>query len=126
AFNFVHAETIASRCSLRDWRIGVHRHANLLQILVIERGSGEMQYEVSTAVFSAPAVIVVPPTLAHGFLFQSSTCGWVVTFTEDVVRGFGDPLRETIASLKRLTMGPVVSVGEAKDIARLSELCAQL
>jgi|KBSSwiStaDraftv2_1062776.scaffolds.fasta_scaffold106924_2 AraC family transcriptional activator of pobA len=126
AFNFVHAETIASRCSLHDWTIGVHRHANLLQILVIERGSGEIQYEVSTAVFSAPAIIVVPPTVAHGFRFQSSTSGWVVTFTEDAARTFGDPLGETIARLKRLTTGPVVSVADAKEIARLSELCACL
>jgi AraC family transcriptional activator of pobA len=126
AFNFVHAETIASRCSLHDWRIGVHRHANLLQILVVECGGGEIQHEVSTAVFSAPAIIVVPPTVAHGFRFQSSTTGWVVTFTEDVARALGDPLGETIAPLKRLTMGPVVWEGDAKEIARLSELCAYL
>ncbi|KJC50607.1 hypothetical protein UB31_12195 [Bradyrhizobium sp. LTSP849] len=126
AFNFVHAETIASRCSLHDWRIGVHRHANLLQILVIEGGSGEIQYETSSAIFSAPAIIVVPPTAAHGFRFQESTTGWVVTFTEDIARAFGDPLGETIAPLKRLTTGPVVSVGDAREIVRLSELCGYL
>jgi AraC family transcriptional regulator, transcriptional activator of pobA len=126
AYDFVHAETIPSRCSLHDWRICVHRHANLLQILVIERGGGEIQYEALTAAFSAPAIIVVPPTVAHGFRFQPSTGGWVVTFTEDVVRTFGDPSGETIARLKKLTMDPVVSVAENKDIARLSELCARL
>jgi len=126
AFNFVHAETIASRCSLHHWRIGVHRHANLLQILVIESGSGEIQYEVSTAAFSAPAIIVLPPTLAHGFRFQTSTKGWVVTFSEDVARAFGEPLGQMIACLKRLTIQPVVSVEKAEEIARLSELCASL
>ncbi|MBK3660662.1 helix-turn-helix domain-containing protein [Bradyrhizobium diazoefficiens] len=126
AYNFVHAETIASRCLLHDWRIGVHRHANLLQILVIEHGTGEIQYEVSTAVFSAPAIIVVPPTVAHGFRFQSSTTGWVVSFTQDVARVFGDPLGGVIAYLKRMTDGPVIAVGDAGKIVRLSELCAHL
>lgn len=126
AFNFVHAETIPSRCSLHDWRICVHRHANLLQILVIERGGGEIQYEAFTATFSAPAIIVVPATVAHGFRFQPSTGGWVVTFAEDVARTFGDPSGEMIARLKRLTVEPVVSVAENKDITRLSELCAYL
>ena len=126
AFNFVHAETIPSRCSLHDWRICVHRHANLLQILVIERGGGEMQYEALTAAFSAPAIIVVPATVAHGFRFQPLTGGWVVTFTEDAARTWGDRSGETVSRLKRLRMNPVVSVAEYKDIARLSELCAFL
>jgi len=125
AFNFVHVETIPSRCSLHDWRIDVHRHANLLQILLIERGGGEIQHETSIAAFSAPAVIIVPPTVAHGFRFQSSTWGWVVSFTEDVARTFDDPSGATIARLKKLTMNPVVSIVE-KDISRLSNLCASL
>src|SRR3954467_2316074 len=48
AFNFVHAETIPARSSRFDWQIGIHRHCNLSQILVIERGGGEVQYEAST------------------------------------------------------------------------------
>jgi AraC family transcriptional regulator, transcriptional activator of pobA len=125
AFNFVHAETIPSRCLLHDWRIRVHRHANLLQILLVEHGGGELQYETSIAAFSAPAIIVVPPTMAHGFRFQSSTGGWVVSFTEDVARTFGDASGDTIARLKKLTMAPVISVAE-QDIAQLSGLCESL
>ena len=49
-----------------------------------------------------------------------------MTFTEDVARMFADPSGEMIARLKRLTMEPVVSVAENKDITRLSELCAYL
>ena len=125
AFNFVHAETIPSRCSLHDWRICVHRHANLLQILLIEHGGGEVQYETSMIPFHAPAIIVVPPTMAHGFHFQSSTSGWVVSFTEDVARTFGDASGDTVARLKRLTMAPVASIAE-NDMARLSDLSARL
>jgi len=126
AFNFVHAETIPARCLLHHWSISLHRHANLLQILVIERGGGEIQYGATTAAFSAPAVIVVPPTVAHGFRFQSSTRGWVVSFTEDVGRMFGDASGDAIACLKRPAMDPVVPVAESAGIARLSELCACL
>ncbi len=126
AFNFVHAETIPARSSRFDWQIGIHRHCNLSQILVIERGGGEVQYEASTAALSAPAVILVPPNVAHGFRFQSATDGWVVSFTDDVARTFGDPLGETIARLRNLTIDPVVTVAEGTGIARISELCASL
>jgi AraC family transcriptional activator of pobA len=126
AFNFVHAERIPFRCSIHNWRICIHRHANLAQILIVERGGGEMECEASTITFCAPAVIVVPPTLAHGFQFQSSTDGWVVSFTDDVIRTFGDPSGETIAQLKKMAADPVVSAAKDRDIARLSELCAAL
>ena len=62
AFDFIHIETIASRSSAHDWTIRAHRHRNLFQILLIERGGGEMTYEASITPFAAPTVIVVSPT----------------------------------------------------------------
>ena len=54
AFDFIHIETIASRSSIHDWTIRAHRHRNLFQILVIERGGGEMTFEAATIPFAAP------------------------------------------------------------------------
>ena len=54
AFNFIHIETIASRSSVHDWTIRAHRHRNLFQILLIEKGGGEMSFETATVnVFGA-------------------------------------------------------------------------
>src|ERR1700758_1486585 len=58
AFDFIHIETISSRSSINDWTIRAHRHRNLFQILLIERGGGEMTYEASINPFTAPAVIL--------------------------------------------------------------------
>ena len=69
AFDFIHVETIVSRSSMHDWTIRAHRHRNLFQILLIERGGGEMTYEAASLPFEAPAAILVPPTTAHGFRF---------------------------------------------------------
>src|SRR5215813_1773399 len=85
AFDFIHIETIASRSSIHDWTIRAHRHRNLFQILLIERGGGEMTFEAATIAFDAPCAILVPATIAHGFRFRPAlTDGWVMTFTEDV------------------------------------------
>src|SRR5205807_1136458 len=51
AFDFIHIETIASRSSIHDWTIRAHRHRNLFQILLIERGGGEMTFEAATIGF---------------------------------------------------------------------------
>ena len=73
AFDFIHVETIASRSSAHDWLIRAHRHRNLFQILLIERGGGEMTFEAATLPFAAPAAILVPPTTAHGFRFHAES-----------------------------------------------------
>ena len=48
AFEFIHIETIASRSSIHDWAIRAHRHRNLFQILLVERGGGEMTFDAAT------------------------------------------------------------------------------
>jgi len=126
AFDFIHIETISSRSSVHNWTIEVHRHSNLCQILVIERGGGEMRFETSATAFTAPAAILVPARVAHGFWFRQSTEGWVLSFTEDVARLFGERSSEAIARLNVLAAEPVVPMADIEQVNRLSLLCASL
>ena len=127
AFDFIHIETISSRSSVHDWTVRAHRHANLFQILLIERGGGEMALEATTANFAAPAAILLPATVAHGFRFQpEETEGWVVSFTEDVTHGLGERSGEALARLNALASEPIVPVTDAAEVKRLSALCADL
>jgi len=127
AFDFIHIETIASRSSIHDWTIRAHRHRNLFQILLIERGGGEMTYEAATIPFAAPCAILVPPTIAHGFRFDPDvTDGWVMTFTEDAAAALGDRSGEALARLKALAKEPVVPLPGDRDHERLSALAREL
>src|SRR5260370_12050836 len=115
AFDFIHIETIASRSSIHDWTIRTHRHRNLFQILLIERGGGEMTFEAATIAFDAACAILLPATVAHGFRFRPAlTDGWVMTFTEDVAEAMGDRRGEALARLKALAAEPVVPAREAE------------
>jgi AraC family transcriptional regulator, transcriptional activator of pobA len=126
AFDFIHIETIASRSSIHDWTIRAHRHRNLFQILVIERGGGEMTFEAAAVDFTAPAAILVPPTIVHGFRFDAGvTDGWVLSFTEDVAVALGERSGEGLARLKALAAAPVVPLGE-DEARRLLGRCAEL
>jgi len=126
AFDFIHVETISSRSSIHDWTIRAHRHRNLFQILLIERGGGEMTFEAVAIPFEAPAAILVPATVAHGFRFRPGvTDGWVLTFTEDVTEAMGDRRGEGLARLKALAQTPVVPLGE-NERGRLSKLALEL
>lgn len=127
AFDFIHIETIASRSSIHDWTIRAHRHRNLFQMLLIEKGGGEMSYETAIIPFSAPAAILVPATTAHGFRFKPKiTDGWVVSFTEDVADALGDQSGQALARLKAVAVNPLVPLAGAGEARRLSQLCADL
>jgi AraC family transcriptional activator of pobA len=127
AFDFIHIETISSRSAAHEWTIRAHRHRNLFQLLVIEQGGGEMTHEASNIPFKAPAVILVPPTVAHGFRFNPRlTEGWVVTFTEDVASALGEGSREALARLKSIAKEPLVPLARGADHSRLSALCSDL
>ncbi len=127
AFDFIHIETIASRSSLHEWTIRAHRHRNLFQILLIEKGGGEMSFETEIVPFGAPAAILVPATTAHGFRFKPQvTDGWVVSFTEDVADALGDQSGEALARLKAVAVDPLVPLASAAEATRLSALCRDL
>lgn len=127
AFDFIHIETIASRSSVHDWTIRAHRHRNLIQVLLIEKGGGELSFEAATVSFSAPAAILVPATAAHGFRFKPEvTDGWVVSFTEDVADALGDQSGEAMARLKTVAADPLLPLADASEVKRLSALCADL
>jgi AraC family transcriptional regulator, transcriptional activator of pobA len=127
AFDFIHIETIASRSSIHDWTIRAHRHRNLLQILLIERGGGSMTFEAATLPFAAPATILVPATIAHGYRFEPRvTDGWVLSFTEDAAAGLAGRAGEALARLRALAAHPIVPIGDDGERARLSALCKEL
>jgi AraC family transcriptional activator of pobA len=127
AFDFIHVETIAARSSVHDWTIRAHRHRDLFQVLLIEAGGGEMSYETATVPFASPAVVLVPPRIAHGFRFAPQvTSGWVVSFSEDVAGALGDRSGEALERLMELATEPVLPLGDIQETARVSALCREL
>jgi AraC family transcriptional regulator, transcriptional activator of pobA len=127
AFDFIHVERIASRSSVNDWQIRPHRHRNLFQILLIERGGGTMMLETKELQFSAPSAILVPAVVTHAFQFKPNiTNGWVVTFTDDVVATLTNGARAAPSRLIAFTEHPIVPISEEAECGRLSNLCAEL
>jgi len=126
AFDFIHVETIASRSSVHDWTIHAHRHRNLSQIFLIERGSGEMIYEAARLPFVAPAAILVPAAVAHGFRFEPGTQGWVMSFTEDAAFALADRSGEALSRLRALAAHPIIPIADERERMRLSALCGEL
>ncbi len=127
AFDFIHAEPIAARAPMHGWTIRAHRHRNLFQILLIERGGGDMTFEAAKLPFAAPAAILIPATVAHGFRFEPDvTAGWVLSFTVDAASALADRAEGAIARLRALAAHPIIPIADDAERARLSALCQEL
>ena len=81
----VHCETIASRSVLHDWKLAVHRHARLHQVLLIERGGGEAALDGRIFPLKPMQMVNVPVGNVHGFSFSPGTQGWVLTIAAEVL-----------------------------------------
>ena len=76
----IHVETIAARSRLHDWIIRPHRHRDLHQVLLLQRGRVEARLDARTILLRSPAAILVPPGTVHSFRFQPETVGIVISF----------------------------------------------
>jgi AraC family transcriptional activator of pobA len=115
--HFVHVETIADRSRLYEWRIRPHAHRDLHQLLVILAGGGEMQAETQHHPFNAPALLIAPAGVVHGFAFTPETEGYVVSLADPLLR----ELAREEPAFKRLFESPACA-SLAADPAHLQEL----
>jgi AraC family transcriptional regulator, transcriptional activator of pobA len=119
----VHVETIAARSKLHEWQIRPHRHRDLHQALLLQRGRVSASIDERESELIAPAALVVPSGCVHSFRFQKDTVGVVVSFSTDLAhelagmtRGLIDFLENPAASrLERQALG-------ATDLRHLSDM----
>jgi AraC family transcriptional regulator, transcriptional activator of pobA len=85
-----------------------------------------MIYEAAKLPFAAPAAILVPAAVAHGFRFEPGSEGWVMSFTEDAAFALADRSGEALSRLRALAAHPIIPIGGESERSRLSALCAEL
>jgi AraC family transcriptional activator of pobA len=103
--DMVHCEALSARSVLYDWRIGLHRHPSLFQILHIVAGRGAFLLSDARIAITPPMLIIVPAGVVHGFEFTPDIEGRVITVVAERV--------DRIAAASR---GLSVRLGEARAI----------
>ncbi|WP_277983285.1 helix-turn-helix domain-containing protein [Sphingomonas faeni] len=82
AEGFTHVEALDDRSRPSEWTIRAHAHADLVQIFVVHAGGGTMQADTRVLHFNAPALLLVPTGVVHGFSWISDSAGAVVTLAQ--------------------------------------------
>jgi AraC family transcriptional activator of pobA len=105
--SFAHIETIAERSALHDWEIGVHRHDNFVQVLLVEEGHADVVLEGVTAGLEGPGRVIVPAAAVHGFRFRHGTRGFVLTLSTDFSTRSCGPADPLLTALSRGGLAPL-------------------
>ena len=110
--DLLHCESIQSRSSLYDWSIRAHQHSDLVQILFVQQGQGDIEIEGERRAFCGACVQIIPALCVHGFRFSPGTQGFSLSLAAPLVaqleRQFG-------RALQVLNQARRVAVGEAAD-----------
>lgn len=109
ALDGLHMESIADRSRLHNWEIQPHRHATLVQLLLIESGPARVQIDGQLLALETPAVVWVPMLVVHGFAFSPQTRGHVITLEQARIRslmGASHGLWERLVVARAVTLVP--------------------
>ncbi|SPJ32174.1 helix-turn-helix domain-containing protein [Kushneria phyllosphaerae] len=83
--DLLHCETIADRSRPHGWYIRLHRHADLMHLLLLTQGGGHAHLGELACQLTPPALICVPATVSHDFHFSPDTEGHIVTLARPLV-----------------------------------------
>ncbi|PXX95111.1 helix-turn-helix domain-containing protein [Halomonas sp. LBP4] len=83
--DLLHCELIRERSGPHNWHIPPHRHADLMHLLYIRRGEGELHLEGVGHPIAGPNVLVVPAMVIHGFDFEKDTDGYAITLSRPLI-----------------------------------------
>ena len=83
--DLLHCESISERSSQHHWEIKPHRHADLFQLLFVQRGRATVDVEGRVSEITEPSIQVIAPLCVHGFQFSESIEGYVLTLGAPLV-----------------------------------------
>jgi AraC family transcriptional activator of pobA len=119
--DLMHCESIPERSSLHDWEIRRHTHADLAQILFVQKGVALLEVEGEKTRIDTPSIQVIPPMCVHGFQFSPEVDGYVITIAAPLMNW----LQQQIAGPRQVLEHPgCYPVGN--ELAWLNTLCSQL
>ena len=77
--DILHVEQVVDRAAGLDWAIGAHRHMHLHQLFLLTSGTINLTIDGEAYSVAPPAVINIPRSTVHSFLFSAGTEGMVLT-----------------------------------------------
>ncbi|WP_342620918.1 helix-turn-helix domain-containing protein [Rhodoferax sp. GW822-FHT02A01] len=99
--NLFDFEWIPKRSRPYNWNISPHKHDAFIQILYLTEGGCEVILDGARLTATAPCLIVIPAQTVHGFVFDTTTNGPVVTAAQGPLESVAALLMPDLLTLVR-------------------------
>jgi len=99
--NLFDFEWIPKRSKPYNWNISPHKHDAFIQILYITEGGAEVILDGARLNAVAPCILVIPAQTVHGFVFQKTVNGPVVTAAQGPLESVASVLMPELLPLVR-------------------------
>ncbi len=121
----IHCESYQSRAPAHRWRILPHRHEQMAQLFVVDRGRVEAVVDGRKLTLTDGRFLFVPPRSVHEFDFEPGTEGNVISFPSNVLASIGPTPQEVLSALAQpfssaMTTRLEMLVGQLQDVAASS------
>jgi AraC family transcriptional activator of pobA len=84
---YLFSELLETRSRSFEWVIQPHLHARLFQVFFVETGQVVFQEAGRQRTLAAPVLLLIPPTVLHGFRYSPDTTGRILTLSAGLVDG---------------------------------------
>ena len=101
---YVYSELIEDRSGLFDWTIEPHLHAHLYQFFLIQAGKASVDTTSGAHDLRLPGVVIIPPGTVHGFRYDPTVTGRIVTVADTVLEGLAKELPNILLSIKNFSI----------------------
>jgi len=83
--DLVHSEPLVERSSLHDWKIRPHRHDNLMQLFLLQKGGGTATLDATCFEVAPPCVLIVPKMCVHDFEWHKNSSGFALSIASPLI-----------------------------------------
>jgi AraC family transcriptional regulator, transcriptional activator of pobA len=109
---FFHIEPISARSSRYEWSIAPHTHPGIFQLLLLEKGAGELAADGHVIKLSPTSLVAIPSGAIHAFDFDTDAEGWVLSVAIELLDQLRLARRQNRHSLQA---GPATAVSLVPD-----------
>lgn len=103
----IHCERYSERAKPLDWRIGAHRHGQMVQIFVISQGRADAIVNDVPLTVESGFFLFVPEYCVHEFVFEPDTVGDVISIPTRILASIGPATETVLSRLSTPMSGPI-------------------
>jgi len=121
-FGFFHIESLQVRTVPNKWRVGLHRHPDFDQLLILSSGRCTFEHDSQKTTVEAGSCVFTPANVVHQFSYEPGATGTIISVSSDFAAGLISLEGTAITVMLRLGAQRIVTLNSEEAIATIRDL----